>query len=71
MNIVFEFETESIYVEVKTNKSREEVEEELFDDAMSYAMNMADWQPRELVEDVMKESGYNYRILQTINIRIA
>lgn len=71
MNIVFEFETESIYVEVKTNKSREEVEEELFDDAMSYAMNMTDWQPRELVEDVMKESGYNYRILQTINIRIA
>lgn len=71
MNIVFEFENESIYVEVKTSKSREEVEEELFDDAMSYALNMTDWQPYELVRDVMSNSGYNYKILSTINIRIA
>lgn len=68
--ISFEFESETIWVEVRTLNSRDQIEEELFDAVMSYALNMTDWQPQELVRDVMNDSAYEYRILTPIEIGI-
>ena len=66
----FEFVSETIWVEVETTKNREDLEAELFDDTMSYALNFSDWQPQELVRDVMEDSGYRFKILTPISIGV-
>lgn len=64
--IAFEFEDQTIYAEVYGDVN----EDELVDDVASYAMNITEYTPKELVNDVLRETGYNYRILTPITIPI-
>ena len=48
--VVLNFGTQTVPVKLPENIS----EEELYNDVMSYALNVADWSPEDLVSDVLR-----------------